>query len=100
MISEVSDERPDHGRHDAIHCGEPGEQDGGGDAGGDDEHAEPAADRPGGAFLDDDAGPRVPDRSRLGLAVLLDVLAHDSSSWSAISIVIARGRRHRQHTCE
>ena len=56
-----------------------GEQNGAGDAGGDDEHAEPAADRPGGALVDLDAGPRVPDRSRLGLAVWLDGLAHGSS---------------------
>jgi hypothetical protein len=43
---------------------------------------------------------RVPDRGRLGLAELLDVLAHDSSSWGAVSNVIDAVGVTRQHGCE
>ena len=79
------DQRAQHDHpDDDRHRGQPrdraaAEQDRRGDAHGDHEHADPAVDRPRRAFLDDDPGPGVSDRSRLGLAVLLDVLVHDSS---------------------
>jgi hypothetical protein len=46
-------------------------RDGGGDAAGDNNHAGPTADRPGGTLVDIDAGPGVRDWCRLGLAVWL-----------------------------
>ena len=64
-----ADEGTDHDRRDDPR--RPGEQDGGGDAAGDNNHAGPTADRPSGTLVDIDAGPRVPDWCRLGLAVWL-----------------------------
>src|ERR1019366_6494269 len=72
------DEGTDHDRRDDPRRA--GEQDRGGDAGGDRKYAGPAADRPGRTLVDIDAGSRVPDWCRLGLAVWPDGWAHDPST--------------------
>ena len=85
------DERAeDDNGHDDQHDGDDRdfvleEQDDGGDGGGEDEDAEPTADGPRLPLADLDAGSRVTDRSRLGVAVWLNRLAHDSS-WRGTSI--------------
>ena len=84
------DDHTDHDRRDDPRRS--GEQNGTGDAGGDGDYAGPAADGPGWALTDIDAGPRVPHGCRLGLAVWLDGLTHDpsTSNWCLIKVISIR----------
>ena len=57
------------------------------DAGRDDEDAEPAADGPSLPLVNFDAGPRVADRGRLGVAVGRDGLGH-GAPWRTVSMKV------------
>ena len=77
----------DHDRHDGDGLGRTLGKEACRDATtGDDEDAEPAVDGPRSPFSDLDAGCRVADRWRLGVAVRLDGLVHDFSCRTRFAI--------------